>query len=365
MQTKERAEPPRVTLKMIAIAAGTSVGTVDRALNNRDGVKEESKRRILQVAAALGYRPNMVARALGRRRAVRIGVICPEGPAEFYAAIYQGIAAAEEEMRDFGVVVEMLLCKNQDPEVMRERLVRVDPAQYDGLAVNLSGAASIAQINRFVKAGTPVVTFNTDFPDSGRLFYVGNDSCRSGMVGGELLRLLLGGEGNVTVLGNFVRATPFIERFGGFCEYIQRHAPNLRVYPCSECLSEPDLAAKSLVDLLTRVPDIGGVFCTGYSSTVGAARALEMLGRRDIKMVGYDVTETTAAALHAGWCCALLYQDPYRQAYRAVQLLARHILEGWLPPDPKLHVDTQIVLSCNVDSYLSSQSEPRGVKLEM
>lgn len=347
----------RVTLKMIAEKAQTSIGTVDRALNNREGVSEESKARVLQVAEEMGYRPNKFASALSRKKVIRIGAAYPEEPVDFYRDIDRGFDKAMEELQYYGVVVEKIRYKTQDPEIARARLAQVDPADFDGLAINSAGAANVSEIDRFVAAGTPVVTFNTDAPDSQRLFYVGNNSRQSGLMGGELLSLLLGGKGNVTILGNFSRATPFIERFGGFCEYAQLEAPDLRIYPCSECLSDPDLAAKSLIDLIARVPDINGVFCTGYSSTVGALQAAKTLDRRDIKIVGYDLTERTAEALREGWCSALLYQDPCRQGLQAARLLVRHILEGWMPPKPRLHVDTRIILETNLDSYMDPQHE--------
>lgn len=354
----------RVTLKMIAEKAGTSIGTVDRALNNRDGVNEESKRRVLQVAEELGYRPNKFASALGRKKDIRIGVAYPEEPQEFYQQIDNGLRQAAEELQDYGVVIERIRYRTQDPETAFRRLAQVDPTQYDGLAVNSAGSVNVGAIDRFVEAGTPVITFNTDAPDSSRLFYIGNHSRQSGLTGGELLSMLLGGRGNVTVLGNFSRATPFIERFGGFCEYVQMEAPDMHIYPCSECLSEPELAAKSLRDLIEKVPDIGGVFCTGYSSTVGAVQAIQELKRQDIKVVGFDVTTRTAQALRDGWCSALLYQDPYRQGHQAAHLLVRHILEGWIPPKPRLHVDTQIVLKSNLASYIDPLAERLQVNLE-
>ncbi len=347
----------RVTLKMIAEHADTSIGTVDRALNNRDGVSEESKARILQVAETLGYRPNRFASALGRKKTIRIGAAYPEEPSDFYREIDQGFDRASEELRDYGVVLEKIRYKTQDPELARARLAQVDPEDYDGLAITSAGAQSVTEIGRFVAAGIPVVTFNTDAPDSQRLFYVGNNSRESGLMGGELLSTLLCGEGSVTVLGNFSRTTPFIERFGGFCEYVQLEAPGIHIYPCSECLSDPNLAAKSLTDLISLIPDINGVFCTGYSSTIGAVQAIQALGRRDIKVVGYDLTERTAAALREGWCGALLYQDPYRQGLQAARLLVRHILNGWTPPRSRLHVDTRIIIRTNLDSYLDPQRE--------
>lgn len=45
---------------------GVSEGTVDRALNDREGIKKETKEKILKVAKELGYRPNHLARCLAR-----------------------------------------------------------------------------------------------------------------------------------------------------------------------------------------------------------------------------------------------------------------------------------------------------------
>lgn len=281
----------------------------------------------------------------------------PEEPSEFYHEIDRGFDTALEELQDYGVVLEKIRYKTQDPELARARLAQIDPTEYDGLAINSAGSVSVTEIERFTAAGTPVVTFNTDAPDSGRLFYVGNNSRQSGLMGGELLSTLLHSKGNVTVLGNFTRTTPFIERFGGFCEYLQLEAPDMHLYPCSECLSDPDVAAKSLMTLISHVPNINGVFCTGYSSTIGAIQGLKMLNRRDIKVVGYDLTEGTAAALREGWCSALLYQSPSRQSLQAARLLVRHILEGYMPPRAKLHVDTRIIIKTNVDSYMDPQHE--------
>ncbi|NLV57334.1 MAG: LacI family transcriptional regulator [Clostridiales bacterium] len=347
----------RVTLKMIAEKAQTSIGTVDRALNNREGVSEASKARVLQVAEELGYRPNKLASALGRKRTIRIGAAYPYEPFDFFNDIDRGISKAMEELQYYGVTVEKIRYKTQDPEITRARLAQVNPTDFDGLAITSAGAMNVTEIDRFVASGTPVVTFNTDASDSRRLFYVGNNSRQSGLMGGELLTTFLHGQGNVTILGNFSLATPFIERYGGFCEFVQLEAPDIHIYPCSECRSVPELAAKCLMDLLEKVPDINGVFCTGYSSTAGAIEAIKTLGRRDIRVVGYDLTERTAAALREGWCSALLYQNPYHQGLQAARLLVRHILEGWTPPMPRLHVDTHIILRTNLESYMEPHYE--------
>lgn len=47
----------------------------------------------------------------------------------------------------------------------------------------------------------PVVTFNTDLPESGRLCYVGPDNYAFGRASAGLMNLLLAGKGSVLVVG--------------------------------------------------------------------------------------------------------------------------------------------------------------------
>jgi len=354
----------RVTLKMIAEKAGTSVGTVDRALNNRKGVKEERRKLVLQVAEELDFQPNRLASALARKRNVHIGIIYPRRPSEFYRDMDMGIDKAAFELQDYGVTIERIRCETQDPAIVRTQLAQIDPEYFDGLVINSAGAANIDQVDHFVNNGLPVATFNTDTVESKRLFYIGDNSRQSGMMGGEILGMLLGGRGNVLVFGNFTRTTPFIERFGGFCEFVYPSFPGIHMLPCLECFNDPELAEKDLIHVLSNTPDISGVFCTGYSSTVGAINALKAMNRRDIRLVGYDLTQYTADALRGGWCDALLYQDPYRQGHQAAHLLAKHILEGWMPSKTHLHVDTRIIIKSNLDSYISGSDQLLESNLE-
>ena len=65
--------------------ANVSIGTVDRALHGRGGIKEATRKRILQIAEQIGYSPNLAARALsGAKARVRIGVCIPKEIHFFY-----------------------------------------------------------------------------------------------------------------------------------------------------------------------------------------------------------------------------------------------------------------------------------------
>ena len=79
------------TIKDIAIACGVSEGTVDRALNGREGIKKETKEKILQAAKEMGYRPNHLASCLARGSSKTIGVVCAGLDNPFFSAFVESI----------------------------------------------------------------------------------------------------------------------------------------------------------------------------------------------------------------------------------------------------------------------------------
>ncbi|MGC4020138.1 MAG: LacI family DNA-binding transcriptional regulator [Muricomes sp.] len=54
-----------VTIKQIAELANVSRGTVDKVLNNRPGVKEDTRKKVLQIANGLNYKPNFIGKGVG------------------------------------------------------------------------------------------------------------------------------------------------------------------------------------------------------------------------------------------------------------------------------------------------------------
>ena len=64
-----------VSIRDIAARAGVSRGTVSKVLNDSpDSLREETKARVRQAVADMGYAPNRLARSLGRRRTDTIGL---------------------------------------------------------------------------------------------------------------------------------------------------------------------------------------------------------------------------------------------------------------------------------------------------
>lgn len=78
----------------LARLCGVSQGTVDRALHNRPGVNPETRRRVLEAAAAHGYRPHPAAQQLLHGRRLTVGALVPSMNLVFFMDLAQELKNA-------------------------------------------------------------------------------------------------------------------------------------------------------------------------------------------------------------------------------------------------------------------------------
>jgi DNA-binding LacI/PurR family transcriptional regulator len=82
------------TIKDIAKLAGVSITTVSRVLNNHPYVKDEKRRKVLQVIEELNYQQNMNALHLVKGKTFMVGVILPYADHPYFQSIVGGIIKA-------------------------------------------------------------------------------------------------------------------------------------------------------------------------------------------------------------------------------------------------------------------------------
>src|SRR6266566_2969227 len=94
----------RSGIHLIAEMAKVSIGTVDRALHGRGGIKESTRQRVLQVVRQIGYTPNLAARALSVAKAgARIGVCMPREIHFFYDQLWSGVLDESRGLAQLGI----------------------------------------------------------------------------------------------------------------------------------------------------------------------------------------------------------------------------------------------------------------------
>jgi len=150
------------TLRDVAAAARVHPATASRALNpeTRMLVSEETARRVSDAAAALGYRPNPVARSLRTRRSNTIGVLIPDLNNPLFPPMVRGL---EDRLTAAGYVA---LLGNTDSDTGKEQAIfeQMRARHVDGFVLATAHAHDPV-LAEAASAGLPVVLMNRTDPE--------------------------------------------------------------------------------------------------------------------------------------------------------------------------------------------------------
>ena len=80
-----------ITIYDVAREAGVSMATVSRVVNGNKNVKENTRKKVLEVIDRLDYRPNAVARGLASKKTTTVGVVIPNIVNSYFATLAKGI----------------------------------------------------------------------------------------------------------------------------------------------------------------------------------------------------------------------------------------------------------------------------------
>ena len=87
------------TIKDIAEAAGVSLATVSRVVNDGPKVGTKTRQRVKKIMAEMGYRPNANARALVTRKNTALGVVLAELHDPFFAMLAHGVESVTRKKK--------------------------------------------------------------------------------------------------------------------------------------------------------------------------------------------------------------------------------------------------------------------------
>jgi LacI family transcriptional regulator len=274
----------RPTIRDVARHAGVSVGTVSRALNDRAGVHPDTRRRVRDAVAALGYAPDQAARELAIRRPVTVGL---------------SVAHGHRRLTPFFVVFLEHLLDGLASSGLRVRDVPTGP---DGLpteetdAVVLLGAhPDDPRITHLQALGRPFVLVG--HRDGVRS--VAADDVAGGRLAAEHL-LRLGHRSLLHVTGD-PHGQAFGDRHRGFREALAAALGADRTAPVLVCDDLTTLGAyRALRRYLADAPAPTAIFAATDELAVGCLAAAADLGLRvphELSVIGFDDLPEIGAGL--------------------------------------------------------------------
>ncbi len=175
----------------------------------------------------------------------------------------------------------------------------------------------------------PVVIFDSALkgePGKDFISFVATNNHRGGEIGGEELARILGGKGKVVLLRYAEGSASTMEREAGFLAVLKKYPGITIIVDNRYAGPTASTAQDASMNLIDKVREADGIFCSNESATQGMLLALRQTGLvGQKKFVGFDTSTFLLAALNKGDVQGLVAQNPTRMGYLGVVTAVKHL----------------------------------------
>lgn len=330
------------TINSIAQMCGVSRGTVDRVLNNRQYVDPEVRRRVLQAVEQTGYvHKKSVNNA---KKCVKIGFLMTKWEDPYFEKqIEIGIQRAKKILPDGAVELQIDTMRSRSNDEYIRRTYALIDAGAQGIILNAADNILLtATIDDLADRGIPVVTYNSDLPDSRRVCHVGQDLEKSGRVAAGLLARSLGPRDKILAITGNMEFRSNSSRLDSFCLQAASLGIQADRIEVAECYERYDLTYEKIVSTLRRDSQVRGIYM-GTESVPACLDAVQQAKLRyPVHVVANDLTKAAIRGLKKGALDFVVEQDFSAQAYEAILVMHTLLRHKKMPANTVRHVPTSI-----------------------
>lgn len=286
----------KATIKDVARMAEVSPSTVSRALRDNPRISAQVRKRVRDVADAMDFHPNQMARGLVKQETRIVGVLFAESASAsmghpFYPAVLQGLGKVAGERR-----YHMLLSTGAENLTADAAMRDMADSGFASGLICLATLASPAESKR--RIALPVVEIGHP-QDPAHSYYVDNDNVLAGYEAAQTL--LRRGHRRVLFLGFDGRFLMMVNRLKGFAQAMEAYGAPVRedwVVPVRMIENTPDFAHLSAIFGAEERPT--AVVSMDDPLAIGLCGFLQTLGLTvpaDVSIVSFNNTQ--AGQYHA------------------------------------------------------------------
>jgi len=289
----------RPTIQDVAREAGVSTATVDRVLNARVPVREETARRVFEAARVVGYH---AAALIGQRiqpdlPRLRLGVVLHKERQAFYQSFRAEIDRAAMQAQGARVSVQVEFAASQSPSDFVS-LMESLAERSDAIAATAVTHPDVTEaVLRLNARGIPCFALLNDFAQGVRQNYLGLNNLKVGRIAAHMIAKTASGSGPVAVFVGGSRWHGHELRETGFRSYFREYAPKFTVLDTLVNLETRQLTYEATLDLLSRHPDLRGLYCAGGGMEGAIAAIREVRQPEDVALVVNELTPESRSAL--------------------------------------------------------------------
>lgn len=277
---------PDNTILDIAKELNLSSATISRALNNHPYVKDNTKKRVLEMAAKLGYRRNNMASSLRSNKTKTIGLIVPRISMFFHAEV---ITTIQNLLYKQGY--NLIICQSNDSLEMERDLVnalysnRVDAV----IAACTLNTADFSHFDQIIDNGVPLIFYDRVPLISTQATIIKGDDFRGGYLASK--HLIETGCKRIAYISGLLTCNLYQDRLSGFYKAMEQYQipVNADWVFCQELTYENARMAMRKIFSGKVVPD--AIFTANDTSAIAALEFAKEAGIRvpdELKIVGYS-----------------------------------------------------------------------------
>ncbi len=294
-------------------------------------------------------------------------------------------AGARDAAQEFDVNVEVVMPPEATAVVQKQKVEDLLTSGVQAIAISPLDAENQVEWLNSIGKKVPLITHDSDAPQSDRLMYIGMDNYAAGRACGELVLKALPDGGNVLLtIGRLEQDNSKYRRQGVIDVLLGRdrtagyykEQPDAWDPTDGEIAGErytivatvtdqgkPEVALSKAEDALNTYTDLNamvGLFEYNPPALYQALKKADKLG--EISLVGFDENDVTLQAIKDGECVGTVVQNPYMYGYESVRVL-KELLKGnddVIPESKYIDIPPRSITKENVDEYWEDLRAKKG-----
>ena len=280
--------------------------------------------------------------------------------------------------KDFDVNVDVRFPSESTATKQKQIVEDLMSSGINALAISPIDAENQVEMVNGWADQVPLLTHDSDAPDTKRLMYIGMDNYRAGRMVGKLIKDALpeGGEIVITI-GRLEQDNAKKRRQGVIDELLDRPEDDTRFEPVDGAIvgdkytilatltdqGKPEVAKQKTEDALNTYSDVdlfAGLFAYNPPAIIQALKQANKLGK--IKIVGFDEDDATLQGIKDGNVVGTVVQNPYEYGYQSVKILSEILKgnQGVIPEGKFIDISARSVTSDNVDEFWADLKAKTG-----
>jgi ribose transport system substrate-binding protein len=242
--------------------------------------------------------------------------------------------------------VEYMASPTLDPAAEQSVIRQAIAAKKDALLVSCIDDSLTAPIDEAAAAGIPVITFDSDCPNSKRLGFYSMKNEDTAAKGADLLAAAMGtGPKSVAILTGRAGADNLDSRVSGFVDRLAAAYPDVTVATTVHCEETAETCGPAVEDeIIAKYPELDGLFVVGLwgllpactCSNTGMSCSCDdtqmpnwkAAAKRKLKTVAFDSLPFELTLVSQGYISALLGQKYFDWGYDTVSVMYEYLTTG-------------------------------------